>query len=157
MSEKIIFISHCILNQNVRNEKYPRVKELIKLITDSDVGIIQLPCPKLDCNKNFVIKESNIKICKEYCKKISVFTVNTIKKYLDSNFDILGILGVEFSPICGVYRINNGRKNIPGKGILIEEIEKEMQKRNFQVPIIGINLNNVYSSIEKVQSLLKFS
>jgi hypothetical protein len=64
---------------------------------------------------------------------------------------------VELSSTCGVHQVQNGRKNVPGKGILMEEIEKEMQKKNFQVPIIGVNLDNIFSSIEKVQSLLKFS
>ncbi|NIM47581.1 MAG: hypothetical protein GTN40_05505 [Candidatus Aenigmarchaeota archaeon] len=157
MSEKIIFVSHCILNQSIRKEKFSKIKELVGLFTESGVGIVQLPCPKIECNGRFIRNENNAKICKNYCKKTSSFIVNTIKKYLDANFKVLGILGVEFSPICGVYRINNGRKNIPGRGILIKGIENEMQKRNFQVPIISTNLNNVFSTLEKLDLLLKNS
>ena len=76
---------------------------------------------------------------------------------MEKNYKILGILGVEQSSTCGVYQIQNGRRSVPGKGIFIEELEKEMEKKNFQVPIIGVNLNNIFSSLEKVQSLLKFS
>jgi len=157
MSEKIIFVSHCILNQNIRNEKFSKIKELVELLTESNVGIVQLPCPRIDCNGKFIKNENNTKIYKKYCEKTSAFIVKTIKKYLDANFKVLGILGVEFSPICGVYRINNGRKNIPGKGILIKEIENEMQKKNFQVPIISTNINNIFSTLEKIDILLKNS
>jgi len=31
-----------------------------------------------------------------------------------------------------------------------------MHKKNYQVPIIGIDLNNVYSSVEKIHQLLKY-
>jgi len=157
MNEKLIFVSHCILNQSIRNKKFSKVKELVKLFTESDVGIVQLPCPKIDCNGIFVRNENNIRIYKKYCKKISAFIVNTIKKYLDANFEVIGILGVEFSPICGVHKINNGKKNVYGKGILIEEIESEMQKKNFQVPVISTNLNNIFSTLEKIDLLLKNS
>ena len=157
MGEKIIFVSHCILNQSIRKEKFSKIKELVKLLTESDVGMVQLPCPKIDCNGKFIRNENNAKIYKKYCEKTSVFIVNTIKKYLDANFKVIGILGVEFSPICGVYRINNGKKNVAGKGILIQGIENEMQKKNFQVPIISINLNNVFSTLEKIDLLLKNS
>ncbi|NIO44679.1 MAG: hypothetical protein GTN36_03960 [Candidatus Aenigmarchaeota archaeon] len=157
MDEKIIFVSHCILNQSIRNEKFSKIKEVVKLLSETDVGIVQLPCPKIDCNGKFIKNTTNVKIYKKYCEKTSVIIVNTIKKYLDADFKVLGILGVEFSPICGVYRINNGRKNIPGKGALIKEIENEMQKRNFQVPIISTNLNNVFSILEKINILLKNS
>jgi len=157
MNEKVIFVSHCILNQSIRNEKFSKVKRLIGLLTGSDVGIVQLPCPKIDCNGKFMRNENNAKIYRKYCEKISIFVVKTIKKYLDADFNVIGILGVEFSPFCAVYKINNGKKNVLGKGILMEEIEKEMQKKDFQVPIISTNLNNVFSTLEKIDILLKNS
>jgi len=87
---------------------------------------------------------------------MSISIIKQIEKYLKEDYNVVGIVGVEFSPTCAVHRVNNGRKNVPGKGILIEELETKMQKKNFQVPIIGVNLNNVYSSIDKIQSMLKF-
>lgn len=150
-----MFVSHCILNPNIRDERFSKVKELIGLLAESDVGIIQLPCPKIECNGKFIRKID--KNCKNYCKKVSIQVLDTIEKYLDENFKVLGILGVDFSPICGVYRVSNGKKSFHGKGILIEEIEREMQKRNFQVPLISTNLNNTFSTLEKIDLLLKNS
>ncbi|MEM7816916.1 MAG: hypothetical protein QXZ20_03315, partial [Candidatus Aenigmatarchaeota archaeon] len=83
--------------------------------------------------------------------------LKNIKNYLEKDCAVLGILGVEFSPICGVNRIENGNKIVPGKGILTEEIEREMQKKNFQVPIISLNLKNVPTTLEKINLLLKNS
>jgi len=165
-SKKIIFVSHCLLNQNARaigNEKFPgSFKDLLELFAASGVGVVQLPCPQLDFNGGLNRRttskssyESNG--YRKQCHKLSINLINLIENYLRNNYHVVGILGVELSATCGVHQIKNGRKNAPGKGILMEEIENEMQKKNFQVPIIGVNIDNIYSSIEKVQSLLDFS
>ena len=164
-SKKIIFVSHCLLNQNARpmgGEKYPgAVKELLELFAESGVGIIQIPCPQLEFNEGLnrrpKLKESDTNGFRTKCQKLSCNIIEKIENYLRKNYNILGILGVEMSSTCGVYQVQNGKRVVPGKGIFIEELEKEMQRKNFQVPIIGLNLNNIFSSMEKVQSLLKFT
>jgi predicted secreted protein len=164
--KKIVLVSHCILNQNARpmgGEKYSgAVKEILELFTDSGVGIIQIPCPQLEfnegLNRNSKSKDSYDNVgFRGKCQKLSTSIIHTIESYISKNYEILGILGVEQSSTCGVYQVQNGKRSVPGKGIFIEELEREMQKKNFQVPIIGVNLNNIFSSLEKVQSLLKFS
>lgn len=165
-SKKIVFVSHCLLNQNARpvgGEKYSGiVKELLEIFAESGVGIVQIPCPQLDFNEGLNRKAKpkdsyDTNGFRLKCQKLSAGIIEMIESYLSKNYSVLGILGVEMSSTCGVYQIQNGRRNVPGKGIFIEELEKEMQKKNFQVPILGINVNNIFSSLEKVQSLLKFS
>jgi predicted secreted protein len=165
-SKKIVFVSHCLLNQNARpvgGEKYAgAVKELLELFAEAGVGIVQIPCPQLEFNEGLNRKSRSKESYdtngfRVKCQKLSCTIIEKIENYLRKNYNILGILGVELSSTCGVYQIQNGRRNVPGKGIFIEELEKEMQRKNFQVPIIGLNLNNIFSSMEKVQSLLKFN
>ena len=165
-SKKVIFVSHCLLNQNARAAERERFsgsfKDILELFGESGIGIVQLPCPQIEFNGGLDRKakakssyESNG--YRNQCHKLSTNLISQIETYLKNNYQVVGILGVELSSTCGVHQIQNGRKNVPGKGILIEEIEKEMQKKNFQVPIVGVNLDNIFSSLEKVQSLLKFS
>jgi len=165
-SKKIIFVSHCLLNQNARplgGEKYPGVvKDLFELFSESGVGIVQIPCPQIEFNEGLNRKSKSKESYdtngfRLKCQKLSCSIIEKIEEYLRKNYAVLGILGIELSSVCGVHQIQNGRRNVPGKGIFIEELEREMQKKNFQVPIIGVNLNNIFSSMEKVQSLLKFS
>ena len=165
-SKKIIFVSHCLLNQNVRpigGEKYPgAVKDLLELFAESGVGIVQIPCPQIEFNEGLNRKSKpkdsyDTNGFRLKCQQLSNNIIETIENYLRKNYSVLGILGVELTSTCGVYQIKNGRRSVPGKGIFIEELEKEMQKKNFQVPIIGVNLNNIFSSMGKVQSLLKFT
>ncbi len=164
-SKKVVFVSHCILNQNARalgRERAPgAVKELLELFSEAGVGIVQIPCPQVEYNGG-VNRRSNSRSCKEkaykgFCKKLSSSILKQVEKYLKNNYDVLGILGVELSATCAVHQIENGSKNAPGKGVLIEQIEEAMHKKNFQVPLIGIDLNNVFSSMRKVQSLVKYS
>jgi len=135
---------------------------LLELFAEAGIGIVQIPCPQLEFNEGLNRKSKSKESYdtngfRTKCQKLSINIIEKIESYLRKNYNILGILGVELSSTCGVYQIQNGRRSVPGKGIFIEELEKEMQRKNFQVPIIGLNLNNIFSSMEKVQSLLKFT
>lgn len=166
-SKKIVFVSHCLLNQNARalgSEKYPgAVKDLTDMLTEAGIGIVQLPCPQLEfdmmgINRKMKNKDAyDSKPYRKHCQTLSDSILNQVHKYLQKDYKVLGIIGVEMSSTCGVHQIENGRKTAPGKGILIEEIEELMHKKNFQVPIIGINLNNIYGSMEKIQTLLNYA
>lgn len=166
MDKKIVFVPHCILNQNVRalgkEKSNGTIKEVVKFFAEAEVGIVQLPCPEVEfdggLNRISKTKENyNTENYRKNCREISLEILKSVKKYLDKDYKVLGILGIEFSPTCGVYRIENGKKIVPGKGVLIEELEIEMQKKNFQVPIIAVNLNNIFSTLEKLSLLLKNS
>ena len=165
-SKKIVFISHCLLNQNVRplgTEKYPGiVKELMDLFSEAGVGLVQMPCPEFELDGGFSRKPKSLekldtKAYRKGCRELAKKALGQIDMYKQKSYNVLGILGVEFSPSCGVHQIENGSKNVPGKGIFIEELEDEMNKRNFQIPIIGMNLNNLFSSMEKLKDLIKYS
>jgi hypothetical protein len=49
-SKKVIFVSHCILNENTRYLggafRKSAVKEILEVFQNQDIGIIQLPCPE---------------------------------------------------------------------------------------------------------------
>lgn len=163
--KKVVFVPHCILNQNVRasgkEKSNGSIKEIVNFFVEAEIGIVQLPCPEVEfdggLNRIFRTKESYNKNYRNRCREISLKILKDIKGYLEKDYNVLGILGVEFSPTCGVYRVENEKKIASGKGILIEEIEKEMRKENFQVPIISVNINNVFSTLEKLSLLLKNS
>lgn len=164
--KKVVFVPHCILNQNVRavgkEKSNGTIKEIVNFFAEAEVGIVQLPCPEVEfdggLDRPLKTKENyNNEIYRNCCREISLKILKEVRKYLDKEYKVVGILGVEFSPTCAVYRIENGNKILPGKGILMEELEKEMQKENFQVPIIAVNLNNIFSTLEKLSLLLKNS
>jgi len=165
-SKKVIFISHCLLNQNAKSKggaKSPgAIKEIVDILAESGIGIVQLPCPQveydggLDRKAKDKVQYDNKKFRAD-CKKMAGSMLGQIENYLSKNYTVVGILGVEFSPTCAVHQLQNGTRAVPGKGILMEELDAEMRKKRFQVPVIGVNLNNIFSSVEKVQSLISCS
>ncbi len=121
-----------------------------------------MPCPQLEFNNGLNRKSKpkdkyDTKGYRTACKSQAMQLLEHIKSYLDKGYNVLGILGVETSPTCAVHQLINGNRNIPGKGIFIEELENEMRSKNFQVPIVGVNLNNLFSTMEKLQSLMRYS
>ena len=151
----IIFVSHCILNQNTKKHfcNGSCKRDILEILAKLQTNIIQLPCPEIDFKEN----GNNIKNYKTYCKKLSLQISKKIKKYLKANYNVIGILGVDLSRTCAVYKIKNGKKTEFKKGILIEEIEKQMQKHNFQIPIFSVNSENNFSTIKKLELLLRNS
>ncbi len=159
------FVAHCLLNQNAMpagKERAPGVvKEVLELLSEAGIGIVQLSDPESEIfglDRKHKTKEAlDNKKYRAVCKKHAGEILELIETYMEKKYHIVGILGIEFSPTWAVHQIENGNRNVPGKGILIEELEEEMRKKRFQVPIIGVNLNNMYSSAEKIQSMINYS
>lgn len=136
-SKKIIFISHCILNQNSVVDPLARskgaYKDIIETIMKNNIGIHQLPCPEfryLGMERKPMSKEEydteNFRII---CKDISLDTINIMKEYINSKYEIIGIIGINNSPTCSI----NNRK-----GILMEELLKELEKNEINIPLIDV-------------------
>jgi hypothetical protein len=58
---------------------------------------------------------------------------------LREGLQIIAIVGVEFSPACAPNYLNKGRAILKGKGIYIEELQRELRSRGFAVRFIGMN------------------
>ena len=77
--KKVVFVPHCILNQNVRavgkEKSNGSVKELVNFFAEAEIGIIQLPCPEVEFDggleRQAKTKESYDKeIYRKHCKEI---------------------------------------------------------------------------------------
>lgn len=125
--EKVIFLSHCLLNENTRYlggaSRKAGVDELIDELQKEGIGIIQMKCPeqktwggvlKRDMLMGYGIKGTLLNVFrKPYMvfflwktrrsfRKIAKEVVSEIKDYIDSGFDVAGIVGIKGSPSCGV-------------------------------------------------------
>jgi predicted secreted protein len=161
-AKKVMFVSHLLLNQNAMAKGKERaagiVKDVIELLAEADIGIVQVPCPELDAfglDRTPKSKDAlDTKPFRASCRKLACSVLEQVEMYLKKNYNVVGVLGVEFSPTWAVHQLENGSRATPGKGVFIEELEDEMRKKRFQVPIIGVNLNNIFSSSEKIQALI---
>lgn len=136
-NKKIIILSHCILNQNSVVKPLARAKgaysEVIKLLLDNNIGLVQLPCPELlflgGSRPPMTKSEYNTPEYRELCINLIENVMLQINEYLKNNYKILGIIGIEESPTCGL--INN-------QGILMEELLSLLKYENIKLPLLQI-------------------
>lgn len=136
---RVIFISHCWLNINTRFPEGCAFEganiPLVKTLLDSGLGIIQMPCPEYEClglekwRYGEIIKD-DLRAC---FRKSAEVVFKQIKDYCALGFEIVGVLGMNPSPSCGV-EIAKGKGTMlgtsrdtseqPESGIFIEELQK---------------------------------
>jgi predicted secreted protein len=115
--KKIVFVSHCILNVSSKVVMYNQEemdkedalrKDFLNKAINNDVQIIQLPCPEFTLygakRWGHVSNQFNNVFFKNHCRKILEPIIEQIQEYLDNPqmFKLLGIVGIDGSPSCGV-------------------------------------------------------
>lgn len=175
-SKKIVLVSHCILNQNSISDgtaDYPGTfREIVDIILEKDIGIIQMPCPELLClgidrgdpngtEKEVVVENTRIReALKKESNSIKMESlvnelVYQIQEYIQNDFSIIGIVGVNRSPSCGVETTSMNNKEVEGKGIFINVLEEKLNEKEIDIGIVGVKTSEVDKSVEKVRKLLE--
>ena len=122
-SQKVAFLAHCLLNQNaisdgtaVRPAGFP---EMLSYLLEHGVGIVQLPCPELLClgldrgdpqgaERPVVVENTRIRRAMaqaEPSRRLAQLVEDTMTQLLEYRrygFQVVGILGANRSPCCGV-------------------------------------------------------
>lgn len=135
-SKKIIVVSHCILNANAKVgplAEYPGVlRSVMDVFIKDGTGIVQLPCPEssyLGINRWGMCYEQydNPKFCR-HCRKILKTSIDQLEAFSAAGYDILGVIGADGSPNCGVTKIPTGLTG----GVIRDTEAVETQLKNFQ-------------------------
>lgn len=128
-SKRVMFVSHCLLNENTRYlggaMKPAGVNEIIDELQRKDIGIVQMPCPeqrawggvlKRKMLRGYDLNHSLLKwfrkpymsyfvwMTKRLYSGLTHDIANQIEDYTKSGFEVVGIIGVKGSPSCGVSR-----------------------------------------------------
>lgn len=136
-SKRVIFISHCVLNQNTVVCPLARAKggyrDVVQEIMESGIGIHQLPCPEyrhLGLQREPMSKaEYDTVEFRTLCKSISQDTINIMKEYLDNGYEVVGLIGINESPSCSI-RVT--------EGILMEELLDIAKKEQISLNTIDV-------------------
>lgn len=106
---RILFMSHCILNaySQVRSERESEDKtELIRWLMEQKIGLVQLPCPETElyglrrwghCREQFDHPHYHA-----HASDLVDHTVQMLRTYLDVGHEIVGVIGIDGSPSCGI-------------------------------------------------------
>lgn len=158
-SKKIVLVAHCILNQNAISDgtvDFPGTnEEIVKLLLQSKVGILQMPCPELNClgldrgdvhggERPVIVENSRIRNALRTTPAARVLKtlvdqlVFQIEEYMRNGFDILGIVGINRSPSCGVNTTSMDSQEVQGEGVFIKTLNEELARRGIEIKMIGI-------------------
>jgi len=142
---RVVFVPHCALNQNARvagaAEHRAGVVELIQGLLSRGIGIVQMPCPELLI---FGLDRAHIPMRNELqgvssqqhiCRLVHEIA-DQIGQYRSCGVDVIGILGKNGSPTCGVEQTWN-KGVVPGTGLFIERLRLELDARMLPVNLAG--------------------
>ena len=144
---RVIFISHCWLNINTRFPEGCAFEganvPLIKTLLDSGLGIIQMPCPEYECLglEKAGYGEITGTALRSGFRRVAEVVAKQIEDYRDLGFEIVGVMGMNPSPSCGVDAAKGkgtmlgADRDISEKtepGLFIEELQKLLVERGIQ-------------------------
>lgn len=173
-SKRVLLVAHCVLNQNAKLDRcasYPgAVREVAQALIDSDVGILQMPCPELHClgldrqaepDTGATVEEEDARIARRLTgeleqnklRDIVDGLVYQVQEYRENGFTIDGVVGMDGSPSCGVDRWADGEDG-RGPGALIVMLTGELHRHEMAVPMKGINARKPREAVDVVSSLI---
>lgn len=143
-SRKVIFLAHCILNQNARITvcaNFPAMFEtLVDWLKANNIGIIQMPCPELRVlGLGRLTVRDGLETPEGHAHLHSMIDdlIYTIKEYQFQEFQVIGILGKNGSPACGVTRTYLDERQQDGQGVFIRLLKERLTAEALDIEILG--------------------
>lgn len=165
-SHRCVFLSHCLLAQGIRAEGlakyYPgAVKPVVQFCLDHDINMMQMPCPETLCAAGGLVREPHGKGwyekngLRETSRPIAVAQAAYMRSLQDNGFQVLAVMGMEFSPACAVNYLNRGPCVHKDKGIYVEELQLALASHGLEIPFIGVNQRALKKLEGDLQGLLQ--
>ena len=168
-SKRVILLAHCLLNQNSvvfgKARRPGPVRELVELLVDAGVGMVQLPCPELThygLRRFWAVREQfDNPGFRAHCRRIASEVAEVVEEYLRNGYEVLGFVGVNGSPSCGVTEHGSGDwmgdpraagdyRRAPGPGVFVEELARVLD-----VPLLEWDWRDVEGSLRRLAEALR--
>lgn len=162
-SKKFVFIPFCLIAQAYQAQSIVKyqwksaIRPFIDLLLDHDINIIQMPCAEAEFNNSLIRDPKGItkydtlefnKHCHSLANKVS----KEIHNLVDSNYEVVAILGIEQSPSCCVNYIYTNKGMEKRMGLFMEKLYENIKELN--IPIIGINRKYINKSLKELEKVL---
>ena len=168
-SKRIVLVAHCVLNQNARIDGcafFPgAMGDIARVLVESGVGILQMPCPELEClgldragrlrdGADIGIREALLGDKATACRELARGVARQCAEYRKHGFTIIGAVGNDGSPACGVDLTWYLRGPAPGTGAFIIMLREELEKAGIEIPFTAVRDNEWAAGLERVRELL---
>jgi predicted secreted protein len=175
---KVALLAHCLLNQNSKpymRARYPGIVEpVLDVLRRLGYALFQMPCPEVSfagLNRfSQVIEQYDTAGYRRHCRGLASMVADQIDRYPTRGYRLV-LLGIDGSPSCGIDLTGTSRewKGYPGsssigeaypigkgKGIFIQELEKELELRGMEFPgAVGVALDRHGVDLEQVGPMLE--
>lgn len=168
-SKKVVLAVHCLFNQNARIDGcafFPgAMGRAARVLAQSGVGMLQMPCPELTYlgldrkrygGRKIGIREAlSLKNGKTACREMAKNIVYQVKEYRRHGFKVIGAIGNDGSPACGVnfthYRATGPG---PGPGAFIKILRQELAREGIKLDFIAIRDHAWKENVRRIRKLL---
>jgi predicted secreted protein len=164
-SRRIVLVPFCTLAQGIRAEgivrDYPAVVHpVVKFLSDNNINIHQMPCPELFFDKLRRPPKQKKAYSSASCQKSYHAVAESVAKFVEmyktGGYEVLAIMGIDFSPSCAINLITAPPPNriIPGQGYFTEALSHALRSRGIVVPLIGIKTRKPQEAVAELQRLI---
>ncbi len=166
-SKKFIFIPFCLICQAfqargiVRYGWHGTIKPIMEELIKQDINLVQMPCPEskfggyekgLKRGPNS-IETYDTPAFRQICEELAIETIDKIKAILSNGYEVIAILGIEYSPSCAVNYQYTNKGTIHRQGIFIEILRTALEKEGIEIPFVGINRRGIKKSLIEIKKL----
>jgi predicted secreted protein len=170
-SKRVILVLHCLLNQNARIDGcayFPgAMGDAARAVVDSGAGVLQMPCPELHClgldrsgrirhGADIGIREALLEgEGEKACRSLVRHVMADVSEYRKHGFRIVGVVGNDGSPACGVDITHYVDGERPGVGAFMTMLREELEKLGLRVPFVALRDHEWDEGTRRVRALLE--
>ena len=176
--KRIVVLAHCILNQNAKLDCCAHcagaVTELVRVLLDEGIGMLPMACPEMlhlgldreaDSAARPSVASEDTRIARRMTEpaaqaiiaQIADSTAQQVADYRRHRFSVIGILGINGSPSCGVETTWRDDVEPPGYGELIRALMERLGSIGEPVPGRGIRSSDPARAVETLRGLIDAS
>ncbi|MBI4872749.1 MAG: hypothetical protein HY814_14420 [Candidatus Riflebacteria bacterium] len=153
---RLLVVSHCILNPLtvVRGLQSNREasRTLLEWALAHDVALAQMPCPEFcyaGAERTPRTREGyEVPDFEALCRELGAGVVRLVRQLAEAGHRVLGIVGVEGSPSCGVALTTRGaaggEMKVAEPGLYTVELVRTLAAAGLRVPYIGLPRRAAY-------------
>ena len=170
-----MILAHCILNQNAKLDRCAHcpgpISEVLGLLLAEGIGIVQMECPEMlylgldrqterGASPSVAAEDTRIARrmqepgARETIARIAGNTARQVADYLRNGFSVIGIVGINGSPSCGVEATWRDDAELAGYGELVSELDRQLRQAGIRLPVRGIRSSDVAHAVKTLRGLV---
>ena len=92
--------------------------------------------------------------CVELLRSKAEEVASHIQEYESYGFKVVGVVGINRSPSCGVETTSSDGHEVEGQGVFIELIAEALRGRRQTIKMIGVKTSKREESVQKVRQFI---